>query len=158
MIPNPGYPAPLQPRTISESEAKLNALRAERGKYDFRQYADKTINGSMGPAIVDAGGQVIGGNTRLAILRKHISNLESITDPEERDAAISGMHSAMRKLAEETGISRYPEDGKFYAIVRMMDEPIRDTRQAAELGPLVQQAGQRANIKGRTRYLLCSLA
>ena len=136
MIPNPGYPEPLQPRTISAGESQQNALRAERGQYDFRQYADKTINGSMGPAIIDAGGQVVGGNTRLAILRKHLQNLDSIPDLEEREAAKLGMKAAMRQLAEDSGIARYPEDGKFYAVVRMLSDPIRDTRHAAELGRL----------------------
>jgi hypothetical protein len=136
MVENPRYPSSLQPRTISDSESTQNALRAERGKYDFRQYADKTINGAMGPAIVDQGGQGVGGNTRLGILRKHVQNLEAIPDVEEREAAMQGLKAAMRRLATESGISRYPDDGKFYAVVRMLDEPIRDTRHAAELGRL----------------------
>ena len=135
-VPKDRYSGELQPRTISESESKLNALRAERGKYDFREYADKTINGSMGPALLEPGGQTVSGNTRLNILRRHIQLLKEISDPEERAAAIAGMHSAMRRLAEENGISRYPSDGTFYADVRMLDEPIKDTRQAVDLGRL----------------------
>jgi hypothetical protein len=139
-VPNPEYPSELQPRTISEQEAQQNAFRAERGKYDFRQYADKTINGSMGPAIVDVGGQVVGGNTRTEIMKRHIQNIDALGDSEQRIAEHLGFKAAMRKLAEEVGISRYPDDGLDYAVVRMLDKPIETTREAAELGRLFNKS------------------
>ena len=137
---NPEYPGELQPRTISEAESKSNAMRAERGTYDFRQYADSTITGSTGPAIVDQGGRAVGGNTRLAILRKHIENLKSIADPEEREAAMDGLRLAMRKVANEAGITSFPDDGQMYAVTRMMEKPIETRQEAAELGRLFNKS------------------
>lgn len=137
-VPNPDYPSVLQPRTISEDESLQNAMRAE--KYDFRQYSDTTINGSMGPAIVDRGGQVVGGNTRIEIMKRYLKNMESIADVETREAAKIGFDSAMRKLAQESGITRYPEDGGTYAVVRMLDKPIETTREAADLGRLFNKS------------------
>ena len=136
MIPNEVFDKDLQPRTVSESESQMNALRAERKNYDFRQYSDRTINGSMGPAIVEPGGRAVGGNTRIAILRRYIENLLAISDPKEKEAAINGLKAAMRKLAQDSDISEYPDDGKFYVVVRMMDKPIETTREAADLGRL----------------------
>jgi hypothetical protein len=142
---NEEYPPALQPRTVSENESKENALRAERRRasdngrasgYNFREYGDKTINGTMGPAIVEEGGRVVGGNTRIAIMRRHLENLAAIGDPEEREASQYGFRAAMRKLAEEHGITNYPDDGKEYVVVRMLDKPIADTREAADLGRL----------------------
>lgn len=149
MAVNEDYPAELQPRTVSEAESKQNAFRAERravspeGRatgYDFRNYSDRTINGSNGPAIVEEGGRVVGGNTRIAIMRRHLENLEAISDPEEREAAVFGFRAAMRKLAQDSGITQYPDDDQTYVVVRMMDKPIADVREAAELGRLFNKS------------------
>jgi hypothetical protein len=146
---NPEFPEPLQPRTISEAESKLNDLRAQRrvtsenGKtqgYDFREYADKTVNGSMGPAIIDPRGWIVGGNTRISIMRRHLDNLRSIGDVEEREAALLGFRSAMRQLASEDGVAGYPDDGSFNAVVRVLDKPIATNREAAELGRLFNKS------------------
>jgi len=136
LVENEDYPQELQPRTISENESLQNVYRAERQNYDFRQYADKTISGQMGPAIVEEGGRVVGGNTRIALLRKHIQNLDSIANPEEKQAALDGFRAAMRKAAFDAGMVDIPNDGKQYVVVRMMDTPIDNGRQAAELGRL----------------------
>ena len=135
-VVNPEYPSSLQPRTISQDEAGQNALRAEIGQYDFRQYADKTISGATGPAIVDAGGHAVGGNTRLEIMKRHLQNLDRIADPEQRAAAVAGFRSAMREAANDAGIRRYPDDTEDYVVVRMLDNPIENEREAASLGRL----------------------
>lgn len=149
LVDGPDYPSEMQPRTISEAESKQSALRAERrtvdkeGKatgYNFAEYADPTISGQMGPAIVEQGGRVVGGNTRIAIMRRHLQNLESISDPEAREAALMGFRGAMRVLAEKSGIPQYPNDGKMNVVVRMMDNPIEDSRQAADLGRLFNKS------------------
>lgn len=140
LVPNPDYPDSLQPRTISQSESEQNALRAEVGQYDFRQYADRTINGAMGPAIIDPGGRGVGGNTRLAIMKRHLQNLDSISDPDQKDAALAGFRSAMRETAQEVGIRRYPDDTENYAVVRVLDKPISNIRDAADLGRLFNKS------------------
>jgi hypothetical protein len=149
LVENPDYPSTLQPRTISEAQSKDAALRAERrvvdaqGKatgYNFAEYADQTVGAATGPAIVDEGGRVVSGNRRLSMMRRHVQNLESISDAEEREAHVSGFRSGMRALAEKSGISSYPNDGKTYVVVRMMDKPIETTREAAELGRLFNKS------------------
>lgn len=143
-VPNEGYPQDLQPRTISDDESRQNALRATPVivnpgadvHYSFAEYADKTINGSMGPSIIDAGGRVVGGNTRLGIMLKHLELLRGISDPEMREAAEDSFRAQMSDLAREVGIPGIPQDGKNYAVVRMMDQPIESTQQAVELGKL----------------------
>lgn len=134
---NPDYDHDLQPRPINDDEAAENALRAERGTYDFREYADKTINGAMGPAIVEPGGRVVGGNTRIAIMRRHLDILRAAPDDVGvRAALLAEFHEGMRQLAMDSGIHRYPPDGHTYVVVRMMDEPIETKREASELGRL----------------------
>jgi hypothetical protein len=140
MVTNEDYPEPLQPRTISEDEAKQNDQRATKEKYDFRQYSDKTINASMGPTIVDQGGRAVGGNTRMAILRRHLEYIDAIRDPEEKAARLAGLKAAMRQLATESGVVGYPDDDRMYVVVRMLDKPIETVREASELGRLFNKS------------------
>ena len=148
LVQNEDYPSELQPRTISESESKENALRAQPGStdergysagYDFSEYADGTINAQMGPAIIESGGRVVGGNTRLAIMRKHLENLRDLQDPIEREVAVSIFRDQMRQLARANGITP-PLDDMDYAVVRMLDQPIGTLRDAADLGRLLNKS------------------
>jgi hypothetical protein len=143
-VPNEGYDQELQPRTFSPGESAENAQSAEIRRvipetgevigYNFIEYADPTINAATGPVIVEPGGRAVGGNTRLSIMERHLQNLRAIGDLEEREAHLNGFRGAMRKFAQDVGIPEYPEDGKDYVVVRMLDKPIETRREAAELG------------------------
>jgi hypothetical protein len=142
---NPDFPEALQPRTVNEEESRLNALRAERrrqvddGKwvgYNFAEYGDSTINGSMGPVIVDEGGRAVGGNTRIAIMRRHLENLKAIPDQAERTRELFLFDAQMRKIADSAGVDEYPNDGIQYVLTRMLDKPIETVQEATNLGML----------------------
>lgn len=122
------------PRITPEVVAAARELK-DVVYYYFGEYADKTINGAMGPAIIDAGGRVVGGNTRLAIMLKHLELLKGIQDPETQQASFDGFRAQMADLGREVGIN-IPNDGQEYVVVRMMDQPIKTTTRAVELGKL----------------------
>lgn len=147
-VENGEYTAELQPRTISEQESLQNVMRShpqqtdERGMttgYDFAEYADKTINGQMGPAIIEPGGRVVGGNTRIGIMRKHLEFLNEIQDPIEREVTLSIFQDQMRQLGREHGMEM-PGDDLNYTVVRMLDQPIETLREAADLGRLFNKS------------------
>lgn len=143
------YPKPLQPREPNERtilqrriDAQMFSQSAE-GKtagYNFGKYANPTIDAMSGPPLVDPGGRTVSGNGRLQRLLKHLQVLSEITDPEERAAAIEGLKSRMSSLAKDNGIGHYPEDGQFYIVVRMMDDPIRTMEEATKLGLLFNES------------------
>ena len=139
LIPNPEYDEDLQPRTISEGrsseivlEAQLRQSDTAKG-YDFDYYGDKTISPLTGPAIIEAGGRVAGGNTRIAIMRKHLEVLKQIDNVELREAALAGFRARMAILAREVGVPGLPLDGD-YVVVRLLDDPITTRRDAATKG------------------------
>jgi GGDEF domain-containing protein len=139
LVLNPEYDEALQPRTISEgrsSELVLEAQLRESGSrgYDFDYYGDRTISPLTGPAIVDDGGRVAGGNTRIAIMRKHLEILRQMDNPEMRDIALLSFRTRMAQLARENGIPGMPQDGRDYAVVRILDSPITTYRDAALKG------------------------
>ena len=123
-------------------DAQLFASSAE-GKtsgYNFGKYANTTIDAMSGPPLVEPGGRTVSGNGRLQRLLKHLQVLDEIADPEEKAAAIEGLKSRMRQLAKENGIGHYPEDGQFYIVVRMMDDPITSMEEATKLGLLFNES------------------
>jgi hypothetical protein len=144
-VVNPEYTKELQPRTINEMESKMNVIRAGIRQpnstvgYDFAEYADKTINGSMGPAIIEPGGRAVGGNTRIGIMRRHLQNLNEIADPDARDVALAMFRDDMNRLARENGITP-PDNDTNYAVVRVLEEPIETLQKAAELGRLFNKS------------------
>ena len=140
---NPAFFKPLQPRSPKPEAVRQQRLDAnifavgDDGRtsgYNFSKYANRTIDAMSGPPLVDSGGMTVSGNGRLRRLIKHLQILNEIGDAEEREARLLGLRSAMRKLAQESGIGRYPDDGTFYADVRMLDEPIETEAKASELG------------------------
>jgi diguanylate cyclase (GGDEF)-like protein len=140
LIPNPEFPETLQPRTISESQAKQIALWAQPGTYNFRLLADKTLAAATGWPIVDQGGDIAGGNTRFNIFLKYLENIEAIGDPEVREATRLSLRAKMIEEAREVGIRRFPDDDEDYIVVRMMDKPITSSREAADLGRLFNKS------------------
>src|ERR1700749_4375635 len=129
-VDNPNYDRELQPRTISEAESMQNVMRArpavfdENGTrigYNFAEYGDRTINGAMGPAIVEPGGRVVGGNTRIGIMRRHLQFLREIQDPDERDVALSMFREQMNQLARENGINP-PQADSDQVVIRVLDK------------------------------------
>lgn len=140
LVPNPDFDEVLQPRTISEGrsaelvlEAQLRQSETAKG-YDFDYYGDKTISPLTGPAILEKGGRVPGGNTRIAIMRKHLEIINQLTDPDLKEIHLTVFRSRMAKLASEAGIGGYPIDDRNYVVARILDEPITTERDAALKG------------------------
>ena len=102
---------------------------AQPGNYDVDRYLDPGYGPENGPAVVDTGGDVAGGNRRLLRMLK---NLELIGSDE---IALSIFKDKMRLYALRNGME-YPEGEEVYVPVRMMDEPIGTVARASELGAL----------------------
>jgi hypothetical protein len=140
---NPDFFKPLQPREPKPAQVLQQRLDAQRfvvgddgttSGYNFAKYANQTIDAMSGPPVLEQGGQTVSGNGRLRRLAKHIEVLNEIGDPEEREASLLSLKSAMRDLAKKSGIEGYPNDGRTYAVVRMLDDPIETEAKASELG------------------------
>lgn len=140
---NPDFFKPLQPREPKPGQVLQQRLDAQRfavgddgvtSGYNFAKYANQTIDAMSGPPVLEQGGQTVSGNGRLRRLAKHLQVLGEIGDAEEREAAELSMKGAMRALATSVGIPEYPNDGKSYAVVRMLDDPIETEAKASELG------------------------
>jgi hypothetical protein len=147
--PDDLFPKELQPREPNERTVFQRRLDAQQfavsadGKtsgYNFAKYSNKTIDALSGPPLVEPGGRTVSGNGRLQRLLKHVHVLNEIADPEERAVAVEGLKSGMRKLAKDSGIGHYPEDGQLYIVVRMMDEPIKTLEEATKLGLLFNES------------------
>jgi hypothetical protein len=102
---------------------------AQPGNYDADRYLDPGYGPENGPAIVDTGGDVAGGNRRLLRMLK---NLELIGSDE---TALAIFKDKMRLYALRNGME-YPEGEEIYIPVRMMNEPIGTVARASELGAL----------------------
>jgi hypothetical protein len=143
------FPKPLQPREPNERtvlqrrlDGQLFAV-SEDGKtsgYNFDKYANRTIDALSGPPFVEPGGRVVAGNGRLQRLLYHLKVINEISDPELKAIHLESLKSRMAALAKENGIGVYPDDGQFYADVRVMDEPIKTLEEANKLGLLFNES------------------
>ena len=143
------FPKPLQPREPNERtvlqrrlDGQLFAV-SEDGKtsgYNFDKYANRTIDALSGPPFVEPGGRVVAGNGRLQRLLYHLKVINEISDPELKAIHFESLKSRMAALAKENGIGVYPDDGQFYADVRVMDEPIKTLEEANKLGLLFNES------------------
>jgi hypothetical protein len=143
------FPKQLQPREPNERtilQRRLDAQRyavSEDGRtsgYNFEKFANRTIDAMSGPPLVEPGGRTVSGNGRLQRLLKHLQVLNEIADPVERAAAVEELKSKMAALAKENGIGKYPDDGQFYIVVRMMDDPIQTIEEATKYGLLFNES------------------
>ena len=147
--PDDQFPKPLQPREPNERtvlqrriDAQLFAVSPD-GKtsgYNFDKYANPTIDAMSGPPLVEPGGRTVSGNGRLQRLLKHLQVIDAVSDPEQKAIHLESLKSRMRQLAKDNGIGHYPEDGQFYIVVRMMDEPIKTMEEATKLGLLFNES------------------
>jgi hypothetical protein len=143
------FPKALQPREPNERtvlqrriDAQLFAV-SEDGKtsgYNFGKYANPTMDAMSGPPLVEPGGRTVSGNGRLQRLLKHLQTINEISDPELKAITLESLKSRMTQLAKENGIGHYPDDGQFYIVVRMMDEPIQTMEEATKLGLLFNES------------------
>ena len=116
---------------------------SEDGKtsgYNFGKYANPTMDALSGPPLVEPGGRTVSGNGRLQRLLKHLQVIDEISDPELKAITLESLKSRMAQLAKENGIGHYPDDGQFYIVVRMMDEPIQTMEEATKLGLLFNES------------------
>jgi hypothetical protein len=160
---NPKYFEPLQPRQPKVSQVLQRRIDAQEfsvdpdtgvtSGYNFSKFANPTLDAMSGPPIVESGGMVVSGNGRLQRLLKHLQVLDEISDPNRRNGSKLELEGRMRKLASESGISNYPNDGKFYAVVRMLDAPIETSGQASEYG-LFFNTSEAENISDGARGLV----
>jgi len=125
----PEYPEQMQDVPPDEATRQQVLADAQPVRYDVDHYLDPGHGPERGPAIVDGGGDVAGGNRRLLRMMKY---LELIQDDK---VALAQFRAKMADYAQKNGMI-YPEGDEIYIPVRMMDEPIGTIAKATKLGNL----------------------
>lgn len=129
---NPSFPEQMQPALPDEKTRQEILSQSQPGTYQIIRYLDPGRSAEQGPAVVEQGGDVAGGNRRLLRLLKH---LELIGGDRE---AMADLVNQVKAFASQHGMA-YPDDGKLYIPVRMMDERIGTIERATQLGKLFNE-------------------
>ena len=124
----------MQYRPFNEKKTSKTLGEAEPSRFRYGLYLDPTRGPDRGPAILDAIGRVVGGNTRLLRMKKWLENIRRMGDTEAREVQMSLFREEVRKFAASVGIDKIPDDGRIYVPVRILSKPIATIEEAVRLG------------------------